>query len=79
MVFVAPAFLTAFTPLELACGRYIAYGLIAAGLMATACRAAAPARPRRHARMLKHALAGNIVYYMLLAWASNWPAWPRPR
>jgi drug/metabolite transporter (DMT)-like permease len=68
MVFVAPALLHAFTPLELACGRYLAYGLIAASVMATRL----PPLLRRLDRgdiiaMVKHALAGNIVYYMLLA------------
>jgi len=68
MVFIVPELLTAFTPLEMACGRYIAYGLIAAGLMARRL----PALLRRLDRgdvaaMIKHALAGNIVYYMLLA------------
>jgi drug/metabolite transporter (DMT)-like permease len=68
MVFIAPAFLTAFTPLEMACGRYICYGLIAAGLMLPRL----PALLRRLDRddviaMIKHALSGNIVYYMLLA------------
>ncbi len=67
-VFIVPAFLTAFTPLEMACGRYIAYGLIAGALMARRL----PALLRRLDRgdvvaMIKHALAGNIVYYMLLA------------
>jgi drug/metabolite transporter (DMT)-like permease len=68
MVFIVPAFLSAFTPLEMACGRYIAYGLIAAGLMLPRL----PALLRRLDRsdviaMIKHALAGNIIYYMLLA------------
>jgi drug/metabolite transporter (DMT)-like permease len=68
MVFIVPELLTAFTPLEMACGRYIAYGLIAGGLMAPRL----PALLRRLDRgdviaMIKHALAGNIVYYMLLA------------
>jgi len=68
MVFIVPELLTAFTPLEMACGRYIAYGLIAAGLMLPRL----PALLRRLDRgdvaaMIKHALAGNIVYYMLLA------------
>ena len=68
MVFVAPVFLSAFTPLEMACGRYIAYGLIAAAVMSTRL----PPLLRRLDRsdvvaMFKHALAGNIVYYMLLA------------
>jgi hypothetical protein len=67
MVFVAPVFLSAFTPLEMACGRYIAYGLIAASLMGTRLP---PLRRLDRAdiiAMVKHALAGNIVYYMLLA------------
>jgi drug/metabolite transporter (DMT)-like permease len=68
MVFVAPEFLRAFSPLEMACGRYVAYGLIAAAMMS----ARLPPLLRRLDRsdviaMAKHALAGNIVYYMLLA------------
>ena len=68
MVFIVPALLTSFTALEMACGRYIAYGAIAAGLMLPRL----PALLRRLDRgdivaMIKHALAGNIVYYMLLA------------
>jgi drug/metabolite transporter (DMT)-like permease len=68
MVFVAPEFLRAFTPLEMACGRYICYGLIAAAVMSTRL----PKLLHRLDRsdiiaMIKHALAGNIVYYMLLA------------
>jgi len=68
MVFVAPAYLTAFTPLELACGRYIAYGLIASCMTGRRL----PTLLRRLDRgdvvaMIKHALAGNIIYYMLLA------------
>lgn len=68
MVFIAPEFLNHFTPLEMACGRYIAYGLIAAAVMSTRL----PPLLRRLDRsdiiaMVKHALAGNIVYYMLLA------------
>ena len=68
MVFIVPELLAAFTPLEMACGRYIAYGLIAGGLMLPRL----PALLRRLDRgdviaMVKHALAGNIVYYMLLA------------
>ncbi|MYM34389.1 EamA family transporter [Duganella sp. FT94W] len=68
MVFVAPVFLSHFTPLEMACGRYIAYGLIAAVVMSTRL----PPLLRRLDRtdliaMVKHALSGNIIYYMLLA------------
>lgn len=68
MVFIVPEILTAFSPLELAVGRYIAYGVIASGLML----ARLPALLRRlehsdYAALLRHALTGNIVYYMLLA------------
>jgi drug/metabolite transporter (DMT)-like permease len=68
MVFIVPAFLTAFSPLEMACGRYLAYGVIAAALLGRRL----PPLLRRLDRsdvtaMVKHALAGNIVYYMLLA------------
>ncbi|MES3024935.1 MAG: DMT family transporter [Pseudomonadota bacterium] len=68
MVFIVPELLSAFTPLELAVGRYIAYGVIAFLLML-------PRLPRLLGRLersdcvalVRHALAGNIVYYMLLA------------
>lgn len=68
MVFVVPALLTAFTPLELAVGRYLAYGLISAGLMAGRLPALLGRIERSDAAaLLRHALAGNIIYYMLLA------------
>ncbi|WP_343729394.1 DMT family transporter [Duganella sp.] len=68
MVFVTPVFLSAFTPLEMACGRYIAYGLIAAALMGTRLKPLLRRLDRDDIiAMVKHALAGNIVYYMLLA------------
>ncbi len=68
MVFIVPQLLGAFSPLELAVGRYMAYGGIAAGLML-------PRLPALLARLersdigalIRHALSGNIVYYMLLA------------
>jgi drug/metabolite transporter (DMT)-like permease len=68
MVFIVPTMLPAFSPLELALGRYCAYGLIAAGLTLPRL----PALLRRLERsdyfvLLRHALSGNIVYYMLLA------------
>jgi drug/metabolite transporter (DMT)-like permease len=68
MVFIVPELLAAFSPLEMAVGRYIAYGLIACGLMASRL----PGLLRRLERsdyvaLLRHALSGNIVYYMLLA------------
>ncbi|MET0858688.1 MAG: DMT family transporter [Telluria sp.] len=68
MVFIVPEILAAFSPLELAVGRYIAYGLIASALMWP--RLPGLWRRLEHsdfAALLRHALAGNIVYYMLLA------------
>jgi drug/metabolite transporter (DMT)-like permease len=68
MVFIVPEILAAFTPLEMALGRYAAYGAIALGLMS----ARLPSLLGRLGRsdyvaLVRHALAGNIVYYMLLA------------
>jgi drug/metabolite transporter (DMT)-like permease len=68
MVFIVPEILSAFSPLELAVGRYIAYGLIASTLMLPRL----PGLLRRlehsdYAALLRHALSGNIIYYMLLA------------
>jgi len=68
MVFIVPELLGAFSPLEMAVGRYVAYGAFAFGLllprltmlMSTLVRA-------DYAALLRHALAGNLVYYMLLA------------
>jgi drug/metabolite transporter (DMT)-like permease len=68
MVFIVPELLAAFSPLEMAVGRYIAYGVIACGLMANRL----PGLLRRLERsdyiaLLRHALSGNIIYYMFLA------------
>jgi drug/metabolite transporter (DMT)-like permease len=68
MVFIVPEILSAFSPLELAVGRYIAYGIIASTLMLPRL----PGLFRRlehddYAALLRHALSGNIIYYMLLA------------
>jgi drug/metabolite transporter (DMT)-like permease len=68
MVFIVPEILSAFSPLELAVGRYIAYGIIASALMLP--RLSGLVRrlePSDYAALLRHALSGNILYYMLLA------------
>ena len=68
MVFIVPEILAAFTPLEMALGRYAAYGAIALGLMAP--RLSSLLQRLEHSdytALVRHALAGNIVYYMLLA------------
>jgi drug/metabolite transporter (DMT)-like permease len=68
MVFIVPELLSAFTPLELAVGRYIAYGLIAFMLMLPRLRTLLGRLDRSDCvALVRHALAGNIVYYMLLA------------
>ena len=68
MVFIVPELLTAFTPLELAVGRYTAYGAMALLLMLPKLRGVATRLDRADLRaLLRHALAGNLVYYMLLA------------
>ena len=68
MVFIVPEMLVTFSPLELAVGRYIAYGAIAFVLMLP--RLSGLLRRLQHgdyAALLRHALSGNIIYYMLLA------------
>ncbi len=68
MVFIVPELLPAFTPVELAVGRYTAYGAIALGLMLPRLRGLLARLERSdYAALVRHALAGNIVYYMLLA------------
>ncbi|MES2900336.1 MAG: DMT family transporter [Pseudomonadota bacterium] len=68
MVFIVPELLPAFTPLELALGRYTAYGAIALGLMLPRLRTLLERLERSdYAAMARHAMAGNIIYYILLA------------
>ncbi|RJG27469.1 DMT family transporter [Massilia cavernae] len=68
MVFIAPEILKAFSPLEMALGRYAAYGAIALGLMAPRLGSLFARLDRSdYAALARHALSGNIVYYMLLA------------
>ncbi|MGV7207654.1 DMT family transporter [Oxalobacteraceae bacterium A2-2] len=68
MVFILPQWLAAFSPMELAVGRYLVYGLITLVLLAPRW----PALMARlggadYAALLRHALAGNVVYYVLLS------------
>jgi len=68
MVFVVPELLGAFSSLEMAVGRYVAYGAFAFGLLLPRLKPLlATLVPGDYAALLRHALAGNIVYYMLLA------------
>ncbi|MEG0884071.1 MAG: DMT family transporter [Janthinobacterium sp.] len=68
-VFIVPVLLPDFSPLELMAGRYLCYGALAAGLMLP--RLLPLLRRLRRGdwlAMLRQALAGNVVYYLLLAY-----------
>ncbi|XLZ71802.1 DMT family transporter [Massilia sp. SR12] len=68
MVFVVPELLSAFSPLEMAVGRYIAYGLIALVLMLPRLGNLLGRLERSdYFALVRHALAGNLIYYMFLA------------
>ena len=68
MVFIVPELLPGFSPVELAVGRYTAYGAISLGLMLPGLRRLLRLlQPRDYAALLRQALSGNLVYYMLLA------------
>ncbi|PKQ00758.1 MAG: EamA family transporter [Alphaproteobacteria bacterium HGW-Alphaproteobacteria-13] len=68
LVFLAPEIARAFGPLQLTIGRYLAYGLIAALLIVPRWRALSPRIGRREWLALGWlALAGNTLYYLLLA------------
>ncbi|HVR53547.1 MAG TPA: DMT family transporter [Pseudorhodoferax sp.] len=68
LVFLAPEFAHGFTSLQLAVGRFGAYGLFAGALLAPRWRPLA-AQLGRHERMTLCwlALLGNTLYYVLLA------------
>lgn len=68
-VFIVPVLLPDFSPLELMVGRYVCYGALAAGLMLP--RLLPLLRRLRRGdwlAMLRQALAGNVAYYLLLAY-----------
>jgi len=68
LVFLAPALIPTFRPLELSVGRYLAYGLIAAVLVAPSWRRLLRTLTWREWRgLIWLSLTGNIVYYVLLA------------
>lgn len=68
LVFLAPQLTSGFAPLQLSAGRYLAYGIVAAALIA-------PSLPRLARRLGREewqalfllGLSGNIVYYLFLA------------
>ncbi|WP_447728907.1 DMT family transporter [Sphingomonas koreensis] len=68
LVFLAPELARAFTPLQLAIGRYLAYGLLSAALIAPRWRMLAAILTRREWLSLGWlSLTGNTLYYILLA------------
>ncbi|UKE46528.1 MULTISPECIES: DMT family transporter [Xanthomonas translucens group] len=73
LVFLAPQLLAGFSPLQLAVSRYLAYGTVAALLLAPRWRVATGALGAPEwAALLRLSLLGNIVYYVLLGSAVQW-------
>jgi drug/metabolite transporter (DMT)-like permease len=70
LVFLTPILVPGFTPLQLSAGRYLAYGLVAALLVAPMWRRLLPRLGWREWRQLAWlSLCGNIVYYLFVAQA----------
>ncbi len=68
LVFIVPELLSTFSPLELAVGRYLAYGAMAFAILLPKLRGLQQRLTRADcAALVRHALAGNLVYYMLLS------------
>ncbi|WP_292053089.1 MULTISPECIES: DMT family transporter [unclassified Brevundimonas] len=67
LVFLAPKFAPEASPFLMSAGRYIAYGLIAALLIAPRCKRLLALLDRRTwLALIWLSLAGNIVYYLFL-------------
>ena len=70
LVFVAPEFVSDFSPLQLTIGRYLLYGLIAAALIIPRWHFLASQLPQKQWRKLIWlAFTGNTLYYVLLSTA----------
>lgn len=73
LVFLAPQVLGDFDALQLSAARYLAYGAVAAVLLAPRIRSlAGRLTPADAIAALQLALLGNIVYYLALATAVQW-------
>ena len=73
VVFLAPAVLHSFNALQLSAGRYLVYGLIAVALLLPRWKRLAPRLGRAEwFGLLWLSLAGNLVYFLLLATAVQW-------
>lgn len=68
MVFIVPELLPGFSPVELAVGRYVAYGAISLGLMLPGLAALLRRlTPQDGWALLRQSLSGNLVYYIFVA------------
>jgi drug/metabolite transporter (DMT)-like permease len=68
LVFLAPQLASGFQPLQLSAGRYLAYGIVAAALIAPSLPRLARSLGRREWQALfLLGLSGNIIYYLFLA------------
>jgi drug/metabolite transporter (DMT)-like permease len=68
LVFLTPELTRGFQPLQLSAGRYLAYGLVAAALLAPSWKRVRPLLGWRDWRTLAWlSFAGNIIYYVFLA------------
>ncbi|WP_423197033.1 MULTISPECIES: DMT family transporter [unclassified Cupriavidus] len=68
MVFIAPKLLPAFSPWELAIGRYLAYGVVAFVATLPMLRRILRKLTRTDCvALLRQAITGNLLYYVLLA------------
>src|SRR5690606_911849 len=73
VVFLAPAMLHSFNAAQLAAGRYLVYGLVAVVLLAPRWRQLRSVIGAPEWRgLLWLSLAGNLVYFLLLANAVQW-------
>ncbi|MEQ7415052.1 DMT family transporter [Xanthomonas campestris pv. campestris] len=73
LVFLAPQLLAAFSPLQLALSRYLAYGAVAALLLAPRARRTAARLGRAEWwALVRLSLLGNLIYYVLLGSAVQW-------
>lgn len=73
VVFLAPAMLSQFSAVQLSAGRYLVYGLIAVVLLAPRWRQLRTRIGLAEWRgLLWLSLAGNLVYFVLLATAVQW-------
>ena len=73
VVFLAPAVLAGFAPLQLAAARYLVYGLIAVLLLAPRWPALRASIGRGEWTALAWlSLLGNLLYYVLLSISVHW-------